>query len=154
MSSSVEDTLAHLDSIDQILLERHYRDRAPVYLNHLARRLRVIETDDQVDLLNDAADAGQISETERHEAVLADLLLSGLRREDQAEIYVLVEIAIRIGCSEVERAAKRAAILTKLGRPVIALVAGDWITAEAEARASALGVLPILTQEESEAEEI
>ena len=42
------------------------------------------------------------------------------------------------------RAAERADILTKLGRPAVPVVAGEWINPEAVAAAEAYGVSQVL----------
>jgi hypothetical protein len=112
------------------VLELRYARRAPAYLSRLARRLRV-ESGVLADLLDEAVADGRLAEVERESVIEADLVLAGRRREDGADIYLLAEISAGIGPNDVERAADRAAILQKLGRPVTPIVAGWQITAEA-----------------------
>ncbi|HVC31622.1 MAG TPA: hypothetical protein VND24_10580 [Steroidobacteraceae bacterium] len=142
-----------IGSVEGEALELRFARRAPAYFSRLARRLKVIEPSDLADLLDNAVDEGRLTEAERQKVLAADVVVSGRRREDQVDIYLLVEVSAGIGHSDVERAADRAAILLKLGRPVTPLVAGYWINPEAEAQAAALGVLPILTRRKPVPEE-
>jgi len=71
-------------------------------------------------------------------------VLSGRRREDQADVYLLAEVSVGIGLHDVERAAERAALLQQLGRPVVPIVAGGSINAEALGLAEERGVLTVL----------
>jgi hypothetical protein len=113
------------------VLELRYARRAPAYLSRLARRLRVVESGVLADLLDEAVADGRLAEVEREAVIEADLVFAGRRREDGADIYLLAEVSAGIGPHDVERAADRAAILQKLGRPVTPIVAGWQITAEA-----------------------
>ena len=45
----------------------------------------------------------------------ADLVVRGRRREDGAEVYVVVEVSWGVGSHDVERAVHRAALLAQLG---------------------------------------
>jgi outer membrane murein-binding lipoprotein Lpp len=145
LTARLGDVIGRLGSAEGEVLELRYARRAPAYFSRLARRLRVIEPSDLADLLDDAVDDGRLTEAERQKVLLADLVVSGRRREDQADIYLLVEVSAGIGHADVERAAEHAAILLKLGRSVQPVVGGYWINPHAEAQAKALGVLPVLT---------
>ncbi len=92
------------------------------------------------DLLDDAVQEGRLTEGDRDEVLQADLVLTGRRREDQADLYLLIEVSAGIGLQDVRSAADRADILGKLGPPVVPVVAGHWIDPEAAAFAQARGV--------------
>jgi len=124
--------------------EQRYRTRAGAYFSRLARRLRVVDISTLADQLTDAVAEGRLADNERDAILLADLVLSGRRPADDAEIYLLAEISVGIGPHDVERAAARAAALEKLGRPVLPIVAGDEITPEAAALARMQGVWSVL----------
>jgi hypothetical protein len=126
------------------MLELRYRDRAPAYFGSLARRLRVLDTGTVADRLDDALDDGRLDQQERDAILLADLVLTGRRREDQADVFLLAEISFGIGPHDVERAKERAALLRKLGLPVLPIVAGREITAEATMLAKEQGVWAVL----------
>ena len=93
------------------------------------------------DRLDDAVDEGRLDNDEREELLLADLVLTGRRREDQAEIFLLAEFSAGIGPYDIERAADRSRLLQKLGLPVVAIAAGRSVTSEAADLASVRGVL-------------
>jgi hypothetical protein len=126
------------------MLELRYARRAPAYFARLARRLRTVEPAELADLLDEAVEAARIDEAEGGDLVLADLVLGGRRREDGTEVYVLAEVSTDVGPDDVRRAADRAVILAKLGRPVVPVVAGRSITAEAAALARSRGVWQVL----------
>jgi hypothetical protein len=126
------------------MLEIQYRDRAGAYFNPLARRIRVLDPGRLADRLDDAVEAGQLTAGERTTILLADLVLSGRRRDDREEVYLLVEVSARIDTHDVERAAARARLLAQLGQPVIPVVAGEWIAPDAEMQARATGVWQVL----------
>ena len=91
-------------------------------------------------MLDDAVDEGRLIESEREAIMLADSVLTGRRRSDGQDIYLLVEVSAGVGPYDVERAVERAMLLEKLGRPVVPVVAGSGITDEAEALAQERGV--------------
>ena len=126
------------------MLESQYRERAGAYFSPLARRLQVLDPGRLADRLDDAVDAGQLTASERTDVLQADIVLSGLRRDDRAEVYLVVEVSTGIGPHDVERAARRARLLARLGQPVVPVVAGEWIARETEAQARAAGVWQVL----------
>lgn len=113
--------------MDGTLLEHDFGRRAPSTLYPIARRLRVIESSALADLLDSAIDEGGLTERERQDIMRADVVLSGRRRSDGQEVYLLTEVSVGIGPHDVERAAERAVLLEKLGRPVIPVAAGRRI---------------------------
>jgi hypothetical protein len=131
---------ARVGRLEGDMLELRYARRAPAYLSPIARRLRVLETGPLADLLDDAVATDRLSDAERAAVLDADLVLSGRRREDGTEVYILAEVSAGIGPHDVERAADRATTLQKLGRPVIPIVVGWRINAEAAALADQRGV--------------
>ncbi len=144
LARSVARLTDRVGEMDGQLLELSYWRRAPAYFSHLARRLRVIDFAALADQLDDAVEAKRVSEAERDEALAVDLVLTGRRRTDGAEAYFAVEISGGIGIDDVRRAAERARILEKLGRPAVPVVAGRAITREAEALARDYGVSCVL----------
>jgi hypothetical protein len=91
-------------------------------------------------MLDDVTDEGRLTESERQTIMLADTVLSGRRRTDGQEIYLLVEVSAGVGPHGVERAVERSRLLEKLGRPVVPVVAGSAITDDAAALAQEQGV--------------
>jgi hypothetical protein len=129
-----------LGDIDGRVLELDFARRGPAYLGPIARRLRVIEPGPLADLLDDAIDDGRLTWDERVAILLTDLVMTGRRRQDGEDVYLLVEVSGRIEPYDVERAAERAALLEKLGRPVVPVVAGRRIEADVADLAAEQGV--------------
>jgi hypothetical protein len=113
-------------------LERRYREKAPAYFGRLVRRMRVLSAEELAGLLEDAVDQGQLTEVEKDEAILTDMVVRGRYQGSGAEVYLVVEVSWGVGVHEVERAVQRAAVLGKLGIPALPVVAGKAVTAQAE----------------------
>ena len=138
-------TLAdRLGTLDGEMLELRYARRAPAYFGRVALRLRELEPAALAELLDDAVQERRLTDAERETVLLADIVLSGRRREDRAEVYLLVEVSAGVGLDDVRRAADRAAVLAKLGRPVVPVDAGRSITPDAAALADSSGVWQVL----------
>jgi len=82
-------------------------------------------------LLEDAIDTGTLSEEQAEDVSLADVIVHGRRRSDGAEAFLVVEVSWGVGLQDVERAIRRAALLTHTGTPALPVVAGTWVTPEA-----------------------
>jgi uncharacterized protein YoxC len=121
-------------------LERRYRERAHAYFSRLIRRTHVLSGDELSTLIEEAVTQRQLSEDEADDLLQADAVVRGRRRDDNSDVYLVVEVSWGIGLSDVERAATRAAALTKLGTPALPVVAGFWITPEAQEPARAFKV--------------
>lgn len=124
-------------------LKRRYRDRASQLVAGLLYRGRPVPADELTAWVEDAGDAGQLRAGERADLLLSDLVLRGRDRETRAELYLVVEVAAAIGELEVERAARRAALLARLA-PTRGAVAGEWLHARALERGRELGVRAVL----------
>jgi hypothetical protein len=140
-------TETRLGRAEGLVLETKYARRGAAFFSRLARRLRLVDTGVLADLIDDAIDAGQMQEDDRREILRSDIVFSGRRRDDQAEIYILGEVSSGIGPHDVERAATRAARLSKLGRDVIPVVIGFHINAEAVELAREQGVAQFLDEQ-------
>jgi hypothetical protein len=134
----------HLDNIDELLLNWEFAREGPAYLSPIARRLRDVESGPLADLLDEAIDEGRMTDDDRNAIMRADIVLSGRRRQDGQEVYLVVEISGGIGLHDVERVVDRAVLLRKLGRPVVPVVAGRRIHDDAAELARALGAWCIL----------
>jgi len=121
-------------------LERRYRERGHAYFSRLVRRAHVLSGDELIALLDETVAAGQLSEEESDEILQADVVIRGRRREDGAEVYLVVEVSWGVGISDVQRASQRAALLSRTGTPTLPVVAGYWVTPEAQEPARALRV--------------
>jgi chromosome segregation ATPase len=144
----LDTTVARLDNtvgrLDGDALEVRYQREAGAYFGRLARRVRVIEKTRLLDMLDDAVDQGRLTEEERDEVLLADLVLSGRRRQDGAEAYYVVEVSSAIDPHDVQRAINRAGLLARLGQPAVAVVAGRSIGPDAATYAQDNSVAQVL----------
>jgi hypothetical protein len=125
-------------------LERRYRERAVAYFSRLLRRVRVLSPEELSALLGEAVARGVLSEAEADAVTWTDLVGQGQCREDGAEVTLVVEVSWGVGPYNVERAAERAALLTRAGLTVLPVVAGRMITAEAIALAQRRQVWQVL----------
>jgi vacuolar-type H+-ATPase subunit I/STV1 len=123
-----------------VVLELRYHHRAHAYFAPVIRRTHVLSGEEIETLLEGAVAQGQLSEAEADEILLADLLLRGRRRADNAEVYVVVEISWKIDPYDVERSIRRATLLSRLGTPAVPVVAGKEVIDEAASLANMLHV--------------
>ncbi|MBI4730382.1 MAG: hypothetical protein HY775_12935 [Acidobacteria bacterium] len=137
------DHVAHLtDRVGWLIgdaLERRYRERPDAYLGRIARRLRLIDRAELDDLLEAAEAAGKLTPAESNEVRLVDSVIRG-RAPDGSEVYLVVEASWRVDARDVERAAGRAALLSRAGFPCIPVVAGEQVTEGAVQLAQQKGV--------------
>jgi predicted nuclease with TOPRIM domain len=127
LAASQRRSEVRLGSLDGRMIEWDYARHAPSSFGSIVRRLRVLDSTALADLLDDGIDEGRLTWDERTSILLADLVMSGRRRDDSQDVYLLAEISAGIRSYDVERAADRAALLEKLGRPVLPIVAGREI---------------------------
>jgi len=125
-------------------LERQYADHAPSYFRKIVRRLHKLSSEELAVIVDDAVDAGQITPREADDLVAADIVVRGRRTAGQSDVYLVVEVSWGVGKDDVERAARRAAILAKLGIPTLAAVAGEFVTADAAELARTEGVWQVM----------
>ncbi|MCS7235637.1 MAG: hypothetical protein RMM30_06650 [Armatimonadota bacterium] len=109
-----------------------------------SKRFRLPDILELQRVLDEAVRAGRITEDEKYDLLLADLLVQG--RHGDEEAYWVVEVSARVGPHDVERAARRAGLLSRAtGVPALAAVAGRRLASDAvEAEAHARGVWRVL----------
>ncbi|NPA26536.1 MAG: hypothetical protein GXO36_02905 [Chloroflexi bacterium] len=122
-------------------LERRVREKAPAYFGRMFRRIRVFTPEALVNLLDDAADQGRITEDERIDALRTDLVLSGRQTQTGEQQLLIAEISQVVDVHDVERAARRAEIFARASsKPTIAYVLGRSLTEGAKEAVAKLGV--------------
>lgn len=129
------------------LLEVRYRERAPAYVGRLIRRARVLSAAQLVDLLENAVEQGTLTEEEKEEILLTDVVVRGRRKEDGTQVCLVVEVSWGVEPYDVERAVHRATLLSKVGVPALPVVAGRSITTYAEELARMKQVQQIIRNE-------
>jgi len=130
--------------IKGIVLEERYRNRAFAYFSRLVRRTHALMEDELVALLEEAVARGALSEEGMDEIARADVVVRGQRRESPGEVYLVVEVSWGVGPGDVERAVRRAALLSQTGLQTMPVVAGERITDEAAELARAMRVWQVL----------
>lgn len=120
--------------------ESRVRDRAPSYLADVVDRVQVLTLPERDRLLDPAVRDGRLTRDEARAVRRADFVASGIDPEDGAPRLLVAEVSARVARRDVERAAARAALLNRLGTPVLAVVVGQRIDRDAQTAADAAGV--------------
>jgi DNA polymerase III gamma/tau subunit len=134
----VEADVADLKGMSMELMARKL---LPGVLGKLVRKLRVYEPDEFYRVMEEA---DLLSADDLAEVASADAFAHGQLRSNDTPRWFVVEASWGLGIKDVERAARRAAILTQNGAPAIGTVLGRRITADARRRAQQLGVLVVV----------
>ena len=121
-------------------LERRYRERPFAYFQRLIRQAHTLSGDELNAMLDRAVTAGQLTDEDVDEIVWADAIVRGRRREDDQEVFLVVEASWGVGPYDVQRADKRAKLLAKAGVITLPVVAGMWVTPDGEVAARATKV--------------
>jgi hypothetical protein len=101
-----------------------------------------------INVLEDARDEGIIDREQFREITLLDLVFSGKRRDDNAELLVAAEVSITIGDSDIIRAAERARMLERAAnRPAVPAVVCANADDARRTLAEQLGVTVMLLSE-------
>ena len=103
----LEGRFGNLDGRDY---ERTAREQAASFLSSVPgrlRRIRVVDTSDLADRLDDAVDDGRIDNDERDDALGADLVCTARRPGSEETVWVVAEVSITLDSGEVARAARR-----------------------------------------------
>ena len=124
---SLQDDVGDLKGSD---LEARYRERPFAYFSRLIRQAHTLSADELNALLDRAVTAGQLTEEDVDEIVWADAIIRGRRRDDDREVFLVVEASWGVGPYDVQRADRRARLLAKAGLTTLPVVAGVWITPE------------------------
>ena len=137
---TVKQLVVDVGGIKGLQAERKYQDRAHAYFRPIVLRAHALSPDERVALIETAVDSGQLTDQEAGSLMLADVLVRGRLRDDQREVYLVVEVSWGVGTHDVRRASERAALLAKIGVEAIPVVAGDRLWPEAEQFARDSGV--------------
>ena len=140
-------TRSHADDIGTLKgwnLEDRFRERPSAYLRSFFRRARAYTDGELVKLLDSGVERGIITEDDWEEVRLAVVVVRGRRRDDGTEVFLVVEVSWGVGLYDLERAVRRAGILGRLVAPVLPVVAGRGVTADARNQCNADGVWLVL----------
>jgi hypothetical protein len=106
--------------------EQFYRNRAAAIFGHLLAQGHDA-TNQVADHIQEARQTGLISDREYQEALAADLLWGGYIRASRQPIVLVLEASWTIESHDIERAARRAAVLRQAGLKALPVAAGqEW----------------------------
>lgn len=106
-------------------LESYYRDRAYAYFGRVLRKVQVVSLQELEEEFETRLD-----DREWEEVSLLDLVVRGqaTHQPQRPDVLLAFEISAVIDRGDVERSLRRAALLRKVGFPVVSGVAGEDIT--------------------------
>lgn len=122
--------------------ERIVRERAPSYFGRLIKRCKVINFEELAEILENAVERGVIKEDEMDDVLKIDVVATGLLKKEDKKVVIVGEVSIKTDTTDVERAYRRAEIMSRaMGISSIAVVVGKESTEGAIKRAEEIGVL-------------
>ncbi|MCL6535245.1 MAG: hypothetical protein K6U77_04175 [Armatimonadetes bacterium] len=122
-------------------LEREYRDKARSIFGRYFRSVAVI---DWIDLEDPLEAVAPLSDAERAELSVVDLLVRGRRRTDGQDTVLVIEVSRTITHYDMERAVRRAEIFRQRGFTATPTVAGSEISQEVQLAAQQAGCAVVL----------
>jgi|GEM_PF-407511 len=142
LSADVARLTGYTDQLRGWQLEYRHREYTQAYFGKLLRGIRVFSRETLAELLDEQERAGTLEPAEVDEILAADVVFSGRRAgRPDGRVYALAEVSWVVDEDDVERAARRAALLAKaLHAEVLPVVAGETIREQARRRAAELGV--------------
>ncbi|GBD09536.1 hypothetical protein HRbin22_01792 [Candidatus Thermoflexus japonica] len=140
LTGRLEDHARDLSDLKRMRLEALYREEVS-FFRRLLRRASPISGERKGRILDEAVEAGRITEQEADQAAPLDLLVEGFHRREDRRLYLAVEISWLGDTEDVRRARERATIFARaLEAEVWPVVAAKALTSPARALARRLGV--------------
>ena len=133
LTAVVRGLVIRTDRHEGDLLELRFQRRLPSYLGLYLRRAKVLQPADLLDEVEAKLDRPEVEDYLR-----ADVLAQGL--VDDKPTYVIGEVSYTADADDVERAARRAALLRKADLPAVGLVACESVQPQTIAYAREQGV--------------
>jgi hypothetical protein len=133
LTAVVRGLVIRTDRHEGDLLELRFQRRLPSYLGLYLRRAKVLQPADLLDEVEAKLDRPEVEDYLR-----ADVLAQGL--VDDKPTYVIGEVSYTADADDVERAARRAALLRKADLPAVGLVACESVHPQTIAYAREQGV--------------
>jgi hypothetical protein len=121
----------HVASLRGDQFERRYRENAFAYFSRLLRGMAVVSRTDQAALADHAADRGDLTAEQATDLKYLGLVVRG-QWPDGSECALAVEVSAVVDPHDVERAARRAALLGRAGLAAVPVVASERIEPAAD----------------------
>lgn len=130
-------------------LERMVREKAFSYFGKLIRKCKLITPEELSHILYDALERGVISEGEIDDAERVDVVATGHLRDKGDKVVVVAEVSITCDKRDVERARRRAEIISRaMGLVAVPVTVVEKYTEGARTRAKELDVKLIQCEDE------
>ncbi|MCX7925164.1 MAG: hypothetical protein N2554_05065 [Fimbriimonadales bacterium] len=113
----IEKDLGFLKGRDR---ERWFRDNAKNIFGRFMKRPQIVDLPELEEILGEDT----LSEEHRDLIALADLIVRGIGRDSQREVFAVLEASWKIDSGDVERARRRAAVLRQYGVHAVPVVGG------------------------------
>jgi hypothetical protein len=127
------------------VLEWDYREKAHSYFLKIMLGIRSVPRDEIAAMAADAERRALLSIDDHADLMQADVVVRGRLRDRDADGYLVAEVSSVVDTRDVQRAAHRAKILERIvSVPVVAAVAGERFSPEADLEATAAGVWRVL----------
>jgi hypothetical protein len=141
LATTQEIIAGHVGDLRGWRVEASFRERPYAYFGLKLRKVRVVRPD-ELSVVEQARDTGQLSDRDWESLLVLDALIQGRVGSGQAsrDLFLALEASAIIDRKDVDRAVERADILRKLGLPAIPAVGGEAILPEAEQLARQLNV--------------
>jgi hypothetical protein len=143
-----------VDNLDGEMFEHNFERKLSSWMGPRFRRPTVIDPY-AFEAIDNAFDSGSITETELADLAGADLLVLARdgRGSSAPEVVLAVEVSVTVDVSDVTRAVRRTATLSKCGLRALSVVAGARITSPAKAAAERLGTVALIRKQAAEDED-
>jgi transcriptional regulator CtsR len=93
------------------------------------RKCEIKDKNELLEELDEYVEKGIITEEEENDVIELDLIVGGILKETEEEVYVAIEISYKIGNYDIERVIRRKEILEKVyKKKVIPLIIGKEIS--------------------------
>ena len=140
LTKTTQSLVDDMGKVKGVGLETRLRLSGSPFFGVVLRKPAVLSRGEVTDLLDEAESQGQLTPTEMREVQLADLIVRGIRRDNNTPVYLVVEVSWTIDTDDVRRAAARANLLAKTGTASLPVVAGEKVGVRASELAQAMRV--------------
>ncbi len=135
---AVEQRLA---KVDGRTLELHYERKAASTFGRILRRAKVVDLGEFEDRVSPYLSGDELQDLWRIDLLVQGYLREPLKGDEKPEAYLAVEVSVLVDREDVERAKRRANILSKAGLLAIPVAAGEDLTERALQMAENEGVV-------------
>jgi hypothetical protein len=134
--------LIRVDRADGRALEWSLQTRLPAYAGRWIKRCRVLQIQEVVESLEPLVASGVYTEADLDQLSYTDIVASGVL--DGEKVYIVGEVSCTGDREDIERAAGRAALLSKAGTRALPFIACDTISSTTVEQAKSAGVRILL----------